>query len=723
MAGRLRQHADIWRANTSDPFVLRVLENGLELPFEEGVYPLEHHATRNFIKDDDDLTWARGAVQELVTHGAVVRWADLVPELEAAGIAAGARPHLIMELIVADKGASTPENRKRRLIHDCRYLNEHLQHWGFKLETLPDFVKCLERGDRLITIDIASAYHHVEVTLRHRTLLGFNLDGVDYVYAVLPFGLSVAAYTFCKFSAVAADMIRRSGLCRALLAYMDDFCASLGAEVDEDKARAIVGIIESLGFIVNWPKTDLAMSTRVTSLGFIIDTALMCYDIPLKRIEKLEAQATSVLQLAVAGRGVVAREVCRLTGQVWSMQPALGLICRIRSRYLTLSMLPAAHRQQYGMVIKVSERAIIELTTWAHRVRHLPRMPLHQHLRRPDIVLECDASARAVAGIVVSVSAGMDFNGIQIHRELDERERRYSSCLRELLGYAHSVRTLAAEHPAHLRGRVLEIVGDSKASSYVFAKGGSQCADAESGELLIFEALLDILAAAEAGSFEVIFRWVPREMIVDADALSKVKDTMDFSLAPAVFDLVVKTYGPVHVDRFAAAHNAKCADFNSRFATVGSMGVDAYRQDWRIGTSYVLGHFHQLDRVLDVIERDNANAVIIVPEWTERTWWRRIWSGAFQRRVAAAEFIAGSALVPNSENAHTCFFTGPFNSRLLVMRTVAIDEAGVGRRGEHKGSAGTKEQAEEAATLAPPATSVVADSPQQRNEMKGKEMK
>ena len=108
MAGRLRQHADIWRANTSDPFVLRVLENGLELPFEEGVYPLEHHATRNFIKDDDDLTWARGAVQELVTHGAVVRWADLVPELEAVGIAAGARPHLIMELIVADKGARTP---------------------------------------------------------------------------------------------------------------------------------------------------------------------------------------------------------------------------------------------------------------------------------------------------------------------------------------------------------------------------------------------------------------------------------------------------------------------------------------------------------------------------------------------------------------------------------------------------------------------------------------
>ena len=46
-------------------------------------------------------------------------------------------------------------------------------------------------------------------------------------------------------------------------------------------------------------------------------------------------------------------------------------------------------------------------------------------------------------------------------------------------------------------GKVVEIVGDSKAASYVFANGGSQTADEDSGELLILEALLDILGVSE----------------------------------------------------------------------------------------------------------------------------------------------------------------------------------------------------------------------------------
>jgi hypothetical protein len=59
-----------------------------------------------------------------------------------------------------------------------------------------------------------------------------------------------------------------------------------------------------------------------------------------------------------------------------------------------------------------------------------------------------------------------------------------------------------------LRNKVVDVVCDSKAASYVFAKGGSQATDRDLGELLILEALLDILGATETGSFEVIFRRV-----------------------------------------------------------------------------------------------------------------------------------------------------------------------------------------------------------------------
>ena len=41
---------------------------------------------------------------------------------------------------------------------------------------------------------------HVDIELRFRTLHGFCLNGVYYDYALLPFGLCVAACTFCVFS-------------------------------------------------------------------------------------------------------------------------------------------------------------------------------------------------------------------------------------------------------------------------------------------------------------------------------------------------------------------------------------------------------------------------------------------------------------------------------------------------------------------------------------------
>jgi hypothetical protein len=55
----------------------------------------------------------------------------------------------------------------------------------------------------------------------------------------------------------------------------------------------------------------------------------------------------------------------------------------------------------------------------------------------------------------------------------------------------------------------VEIVGDSQAAEAIFRKGGSQRADADSGELELFEAFLDIIRTAAEAGFDVVFRWVP----------------------------------------------------------------------------------------------------------------------------------------------------------------------------------------------------------------------
>jgi hypothetical protein len=242
-----------------------------------------------------------------------------------------------------------------------------------------------------------------------------------------------------------------------------------------------------------------------------------------------------------------------------------------------------------------------------------------------------------------------------------------------MLGYGRAIRTLKEWQGGRLRGSLIEIVGDSQAAAAIFRRGGSQRADAESGELELHEAFLDIYEAAAEGGFEVVFRWVPRALLKDADALSKYVDHHDFSLRPEVFERVRRELGPWSIDRFAAAHNYKARFFNALFRTPGSCGADAFAFTWSGGVSYVLPPFPLIDRVLDKIERDDAEAVVVVPAWRSASFWRRVHSGAWQRRLARPALLLDvDALVANPANADDCFFGDSFGSQLLAFRTMPL---------------------------------------------------
>jgi hypothetical protein len=75
------------------------------------------------------------------------------------------------------------------------------------------------------------------------------------------------------------------------------------------------------------------------------------------------------------------------------------------------------------------------------------------------------------------------------------------------------------------------------------------------------------------------------------------------------------------VDRLAAARNTKATLCNYLIATEETEALGAFSQSVSEGNSFVLHNFNQLDRVLDHVERDDAEAVIVMPEWTRRPFW------------------------------------------------------------------------------------------------------
>ena len=156
--------------------------------------------------------------------------------------------------------------------------------------------------------------------------------------------------------------------------------------------------------------------------------------------------------------------------------------------------------------------------------------------------------------------------------------------------------------------------------------------------------------------------------------MSKFVDRMGFLFQPSALSHIRQRFGPWDVDRFASPTNATCKRFNAMFDAVGVEAVDALAQNWSTGVSFALPDFHRLDEVLDVIERDEADAILVVPCWHRKAWWHRLHSRRWRERVVDSERMPGTVLVAN--NPH-CFFGEQFATDLLVLRTGTLGPAGV----------------------------------------------
>ena len=127
------------------------------------------------------------------------------------------------------------------------------------------------------------------------------------------------------------------------------------------------------------------------------------------------------------------RTDCELVGQVLSLQLSLGLVCRLRSRYLLLAIRDSARALNYNTAVFIVGRALVELRLWAGPLSHLPEEPMYTRMRRADYAHGCDASDHAPGPIVVTAPQG-SFMGACFRRRLRDEEAQRGSLLREMMG-------------------------------------------------------------------------------------------------------------------------------------------------------------------------------------------------------------------------------------------------------------------------------------------------
>lgn len=107
--------------------------------------------------------------------------------------------------------------------------------------------------------------------------------------------------------------------------------------------------------------------------------------------------------------------------------------------------------------------------------------------------------------------------------------------------------------------------------------------------------------------------FIPGKNNVIADYWSRKRAIRyDFKLDQA-FERIVQRWGRPRIDLFASQRSKKVRDFFSLNQELGSLGTDAFKQNWGDLKGYAFPPVKLIGRVLQKIRADQADLILVTP--------------------------------------------------------------------------------------------------------------
>ena len=244
VGGRLAHFAQNWAEITDDKWVLSLVRKGYRILFLE-----RPNLSPNPIFFQQPLSQhLEEEVASLLSKGAVE---EIIPEC----------PGYYSRIFLVPK-----KNGKFRLIIDLSVLNHFVYTQTFKMETQRKVKDAVQLNDWAFSLDLTDAYLHIPIHHRSRKYLRFTLGGRVYQFKALPFGLSTSPFVFTRLMIVIATFLRRRAI--TLHPYLVDWLAR-----NQNRRRLlehrqfILSLINSLGLMINYEKSDLVPAQVFTFIG------------------------------------------------------------------------------------------------------------------------------------------------------------------------------------------------------------------------------------------------------------------------------------------------------------------------------------------------------------------------------------------------------------------------------------------------------------------------
>ena len=318
----------------------------------------------------------------------------------------------------------------QRPITNLKKLNSFVKPQHFKMESITMLKDTLKQGDYMTKVDLKDAYFMIPISKKHKHLTRFNWGGKTFQFNCLPFGLSSAPSVFTKTTRPLMTTLRSMGL-RTIM-YIDNILIMAELEIlAKEHTVGLIHLLENLGFVINYRKSQLTPTQEIEFLGFVITSNSVELKLPGEKIKKIRAETRRLANQTEPKALALSRLLGKLNHATQAIPPA-PLFYRNLQNCLKVAL--EKGNQEYSCPIHLSEDCITELQWWETHLTNWNGRSLI--LPPPTMTIETDAS---------TIGWGAAHQGTRTGGPWSNREKRmHINCL-ELLAATLAIKCFARD--------------------------------------------------------------------------------------------------------------------------------------------------------------------------------------------------------------------------------------------------------------------------------------
>ena len=585
-AQQVRESVEFWKGIAESDFAVRLIENGLVLPFvnkqKVKASCKKHIFPRRCSKKN------KVAIREEIK---VLLDQEVIEKA----------PHNVL-LYENHVFCITKPNGKLRFILDMKELNTHIRLPKLRMFKFHHCYQSCLVANYACKIDLANAFWHISVHKAYRRFLSFSFDNVNYVWKAMPFGLRIAPYLFCKLLQPLMKHIRKTYNI-IIFFYLDDILIlAPSRELAMEHCNIVMEVLTKAGLSINVQKSMTVPSDQITFLGVDIDlknkTFCPSEENQWSCIEKVSAFMSKDRVMLVDFQSLIG-----------SLNFAAPYIKFGKLHLSPLHQFYAAFSADRARRVPFNLNLLLEF--WRVKDNYAPiKIP---DFKMPKIVISSDASSSGWGARVTWTSGNCSsYSGNWSECMLDEHIN-----IKELRAAVEVIYAI----PSAFANSCIRVFSDNKSTVTWLNKGTSTRSEGARELLKVLTNLAYIY------NFQVSAFYIKGSSNLLADSLSRSYDYHpELTLKQETFDALCDLLDFIpDVDLFADELNHKCFAYFSASKDSNAVATNALTASWdQFGYPFAFPPSHLINKTIFRFYNSSCKRLLLLVPRCNSSWHRNI---------------------------------------------------------------------------------------------------